>query len=125
MAGSYLWRGARRGFTLVEILIVILIIGILLAIAMPAFVRARENTQARSCQNNLKQIQGAKERWAMDYNHGASDTPAMTDLAGAGRYIKAVPECQKSGTYTIGRLTDAPTCSIGGTAGDPIAHILQ
>jgi prepilin-type N-terminal cleavage/methylation domain-containing protein len=125
MEGYYLRRVGRRGFTLVEILIVILIIGILLAIAMPGFVRARENTQARSCQNNLKQILGAKERWAMDNSRGVTDTPTMDDLAGAGRYIKVAPECQKSGTYTIGALNELPTCSIGGTAGNPTAHLLQ
>ncbi|MGV3720395.1 MAG: prepilin-type N-terminal cleavage/methylation domain-containing protein [Actinomycetota bacterium] len=118
-------KRTRRGFTLVEILIVILIIGILLAVAAPMFVRARENSQAKSCQHNLKQILGAKERWAMDNNRGGSDTPTMAELAGATRYIKVAPVCQGGGTYTVGQLDKLPTCSIGGAVGDLTAHAIE
>ena len=73
-------RRARHAFTLVEIMIVVLIIGILLAIAVPNFVRARESSRAKSCQANLKQIAGAKEQWALDNKKSNTDTPMTTEL---------------------------------------------
>lgn len=114
----------RTGFTLVEIMIVIAIIGILLAVALPQFFRAREGANARACVNNLKQILSAKERWAMDNSRGATDTPTMADLAGTGRYIKLTPACPSAGTYTVNDLGTPPTCSIGGTPGEWNAHAL-
>jgi prepilin-type N-terminal cleavage/methylation domain-containing protein len=117
-------RSTRFGFTLVEILIVILIIGMLLAVAVPGFVRARQTSQARNCQSNLKQLFGAKERWAMDNHRDESSTPAMSELVGPALYIKATPTCQANGNYEIGSLDTLPTCSIGGTAGDNNAHLM-
>ncbi len=101
----------RRGFTLVEIMIVVLIIGILLAIAVPNFIKARESSRAKSCISNLKSIQGAKEQWAMDHKKVAGDTAGFSDLVGTDKYIKSTPECPSSGTYTINGLGTAPECS--------------
>lgn len=115
----------NRAFTLIEIMIVVLIIGILLAIAVPNFVRAREASRAKACVANLKQIDSAKEQWAMDNRVSAGQgapTPAL--LSGTNGYIKSEPVCPSSGSYTSGNVGTAPTCSIGGTAGDPLAHLL-
>jgi len=112
----------ERGFTLIEIMIVVLIIGILLAIAVPNFVKARETSRAKACVSNLKQIDSAKEQWAMDTKAGDGDPgPAMGDIAGAGLYIKAEPECPSGGDYIagIGNIGTDPTCSLGATTTPP------
>lgn len=105
----------NKGFTLVEIMIVVLIIGILLAIAVPNFIKARESSRAKTCIANLRQIEAAKEQWAMENKKGAADTPAWADLVGAAAYMKAQPSCPSGGAYTIADIATAPSCSTGGT----------
>src|SRR5690348_14119942 len=109
-------RWGRKGFTLVEIMIVVLIIGILLAIAVPNFIKARETSRAKSCVANLKQIDAAKEQWAMDNKKGSTDTPALTDLVGTGAttYMKNTPTCPSGGNYTVNAVGTSPTCDVGG-----------
>ncbi len=112
-----LFRKTRKAFTLVEIMIVVAIIGILIAIAVPGFVQARNTSRARACQENLAKIDGAKEQWALENNKGTADTPVMaTDLAPAGGagYLKKVPECPSGGAYTVGAVSTDPICSTGG-----------
>ena len=103
---------SRRGFTLIEIMIVVLIIGILLAIAVPNFVLARKAARTKACISNLKQIQSAKEQWAMDNKKNTGDTVAMSALAGV--YIKSTPSCPAGGTYTLNTIGTNPTCSVSG-----------
>ena len=105
----------RRGFTLVEIMIVVLIIGVLLAIAVPNFIKARETSRTKSCIANLKQIDSAKEQWAMDNNKTSAATPAAGDLYGAAAYVKTPPVCASGGAYTIGAVSTNPTCSTAGS----------
>lgn len=105
------FRKSRKGFTLIEIMIVVLIIGILLAIAIPNFMKARETSRTKACIANLKEIDTAKEQLAMDThlsNGGACD---MTDLVGADAYIKNTPICPSgTGAYTASVIGTAPVC---------------
>ena len=103
----------RRAFTLVEIMIVVLIIGILLAIAVPNFMTARDSSRAQACVSNLEEISAAKEQYAMDARLTDSAVPTSANLAPA--YIKTMPTCPANGIYAIGTIATNPTCSIGGT----------
>ena len=107
-------RKARHGFTLVEIMIVVLIIGILLAIAVPNFIKARESSRSKSCIANLKQIDSATEQWAMDNKKTNGDTVAMSALAAGGTtgYMKSAPACPSGGAYSDPETVGSkPTCT--------------
>src|SRR6266446_5681645 len=91
----------KSGFTLVEIMIVVAIIALLAAIAIPNFVKARTASQTSACIANLKQIDGAKATWALEQKKTSSDTPGTTDLYGATLYIRDTPSCPAAGTYVL------------------------
>jgi prepilin-type N-terminal cleavage/methylation domain-containing protein len=74
-----------RAFTLVEIMIVVAIIGLLAAIAIPNFVKARETAQLNSIYNNLRVLEGAKDLWALENKKG---TGADTDISVLADYLK-------------------------------------
>ena len=104
----------KKGFTLVEIMIVVLIIGILLAIAVPNFVRARETSRTRTCTANLKQIDSAKEQYAMEARLAAGAAVTWANIT--PDYVKAQPVCPSGGTYTLIVVGTDPPCSIAGHA---------
>ena len=113
----------KAGFTLVEIMIVVAIIGLLAAIAIPNFVKARTTAQANACINNLRQLDGAKQQWALEKNQPPSASPSSGDVSAylgrgsAGQY----PTCPAAGSYTIENLKTAPTCTL--SSATP-AHVL-
>ena len=74
-------------------MIVVAIIGLLAAIAIPNFIKARESSQKSACIANMKQIEGAKATWALENKKVNGDTPVATDLFGATAYIRVAPVC--------------------------------
>jgi prepilin-type N-terminal cleavage/methylation domain-containing protein len=99
----------KQGFTLVEIMIVVMIIGLLAAIAVPGFQKARNSAYEKSCINNLRLIEGAKDQYAID--EGLVTDDAIPDGA-LDVYFKneTMIECPIEGTYDIGAVDTAPTC---------------
>ncbi len=101
-----------RGFTMIEIMIVIAIIGIVVAIAQTTYVLQREVARSRRCQENLSKIDGAKENFVLDNNLGeGAPAPDMNAvLVGPTNYIKSTPICPADGNYTVNAIGTDPTC---------------
>ena len=104
----------NAGFTLVEIMIVVAIIGLLAAIAIPSFVKARSTSQKNACINNLRQIDSAKEQWALAERKVSGDTVLTSGSNSVNEYIKGeTPSCPAGGDYTYGVVSSNPVCSLG------------
>jgi prepilin-type N-terminal cleavage/methylation domain-containing protein len=102
----------RGGFTLIEMMIVVLVISILLTIAVPNWMRARESARTRSCVSNMTKIANAKEQLAMEYRMSTGDAVDWADIVPA--YIKDEPQCPTGGVYSIEPIGTNPDCPIDG-----------
>ena len=105
-------RTSKQGFTLVEIMIVVAIIGLLAAIAIPNFVRARTQSQKNACINNLRQIDSAVQTGALENKQAANATVSFGNIQS---YLKNAVICPAGGTtfadsYQLNGVTNKPTC---------------
>lgn len=113
-AGALSGGGLALGGLITGYLSIALIplIGIMAAIAIPNFVKARTTAQMYACISNLRQIDGAKQMWALDNKKQTTDTPTAQELDTYVRPNFGSLKCPAGGVYTIHSLGEMPTCSI-------------
>ncbi|MBD3296899.1 MAG: prepilin-type N-terminal cleavage/methylation domain-containing protein [Candidatus Omnitrophica bacterium] len=102
----------KKGFTLVEIMVVVAIISLVVSIVMPNFLKARETASANVCISNLKHIDDAKSMWAMWEGRASTDVPNWSDLI--TDYLRKTPSCPTNGTYSLNAVDAPPACTESG-----------
>jgi len=112
-----------QGFTLVEMMIVVALIGLLSVIAIPNWVHARTTSQASACINNLREIWAATQQWALDNRQGPGTTVTPEEIL---PYLKNAVVCPAGGaaatfgsSYTLTTVSNVPICRIV-----PATHVL-
>ena len=99
----------NSGFTLLEIMIVVAIIGLVATMGYPAFIRFRARTQQSLCNNSLRIIEGGKERHLIEMPTAPS---GLGDLVPT--YIKRTPSCPSDGIYSLNAADVTPSCNVSG-----------
>ena len=121
----------KRNRSWLAVVIAAVVIGILALIAAHNFVREPSTSPANACINNLREIEGAKEKWILEHHAKTNDVvtlndikPYLTPYGEPNGFIKLdakgnLPKCPAGGVYTIGKIGESPTCSVG-----PPFHVL-
>lgn len=100
---------------MIEVMVVVLIISVIFSVGTPYLILARENSRAKNCSRNLKNIEGAKEQYALDKRLNPPTIINVSDLWTAGNsttnYLKTEPKCPANGSYPGNAVGIAPVCS--------------
>jgi len=102
----------QAGFTMVEIMIVVSLIGLLASIALPNFLKTRTTAQTNVCINNLRQIDDAIQQWALEEKRGANSAVQFADISA---YLKRTVICPAGGvsfddSYSVSIVGTEPSC---------------
>jgi len=103
-----LMKRNQKGFTLVELMVVVLIIAILVAIAIPLYTKSQENAQRSACKANLRTLMGSIAQYMSENGKYPTDLNALKNEG----YIKSVPECPGGGTYNYDSTKGDVTCTV-------------
>ena len=119
---------STKAFTMIEVMIVLSVFVIIVSIAVPTYLRARTNSRARGCQENLSKIAGAIQNYALDYDVPSGGAVTMVNLVQTNRtgYLRSTPACPEKGEYVLTTVDVDPTCTWYGN--EPTwakKHILQ
>jgi prepilin-type N-terminal cleavage/methylation domain-containing protein len=104
----------RSGFTLLEMMIVVAILGILVGLAFPNYLKSRTQARKQLCIENISQIESAKQIWGVEHGKKDGDVPAPDDLIGSDLYMKKLPLCPAGGSYDFQSVGTTATCTIPG-----------
>jgi type IV pilus assembly protein PilA len=102
----------QKGFTLVEVLLVVVILGILAAVALPRFLTTRDESQLRTCQSNLSAMNGAIEEY--QFINGAFPADISVIRTDTARFPDGPPKCPKNGNYSLNATTKRANCDVAG-----------
>jgi hypothetical protein len=91
--------------------VVLVLVAVNLGMGIKWFLAARSAKASNACGNNLRQIVGGKDQWALENHKSTNDVPSWNEL---NAYLSHKPVCAQGGTYNLGRVGELPTCSVGG-----------
>jgi prepilin-type N-terminal cleavage/methylation domain-containing protein len=104
-------KRAVTAFSLIEMMVVVLLISILMAIAVPNYNKSRLKSQKEACGASLTEIDTCKRMWALESKASDTNAPADTDLFGTGKFMSEKPKCPANGTYSLNALNLKVSCT--------------